>query len=142
MIRFALDAVTGFSTAPLRIASHIGLWLVAASVLLLVYIGIGFFTGSAIQGWTSLMLVVVVLGAVQMFVLGMIGEYLGRLYIEAKRRPLYIVSDIAGRSAGTAAARPCRSRRGDDRDQRDAGRERQPADRVALEPENPPRTGR
>ncbi len=102
MMRFALDAVTGFSTAPLRFASHIGLWLVAASVLLLVYIGVGFFTGSAIQGWTSLMLVVVVLGAVQMFVLGMIGEYLGRLYIEAKKRPLYIVSDIAGRSVGQA----------------------------------------
>ena len=64
------------------------------------YIGIGFFTGSAIQGWTSLMLVVVVLGAVQMFVLGMIGEYLGRLYIEAKRRPLYIVSEIAGHAGG------------------------------------------
>src|SRR3546814_12622250 len=81
-------------------ASHIGLWLVAASLLLLVYIAIGWLSGSAIQGWTSLMLVVVILGAVQMFVLGMIGEYLGRLYIEAKRRPLYIVSDIAGRPQG------------------------------------------
>ena len=101
MIAFALDAVTGFSTAPLRLASHIGLWLVLASVLLLVYIAIGFFTGSAVQGWTSTMLVVVVLGAVQMFVLGMIGEYLGRLYIESKRRPLYIVADIAGRAGGT-----------------------------------------
>jgi dolichol-phosphate mannosyltransferase len=100
MVRFALDAVTGFSTAPLRFASHIGLWLVLASLLLIVYIGIGFFTGSAIQGWTSLMLVVVILGAVQMFVLGMIGEYLGRLYIEAKRRPLYIVSEIAGHAGG------------------------------------------
>lgn len=100
MLRLATDAVTGFSTAPLRFASHIGLGLVAASVLLFIYIGIGFFTGSAIQGWTSLMLVVVVLGAVQMFVLGMIGEYLGRLYIESKRRPLYIVSEIAGRASG------------------------------------------
>jgi dolichol-phosphate mannosyltransferase len=96
MMRLALDAVTGFSTAPLRFASHIGLWLVAASVLLVAYIGFAFLTGRAIQGWTSLMFVVVVLGAVQMFVLGMIGEYLGRLYIEAKRRPLYIVSEIAG----------------------------------------------
>jgi dolichol-phosphate mannosyltransferase len=100
MIRFALDAVTGFSTAPLRMASHIGLWLVAASVLLVGYIAIGFFTGSAIQGWTSLMLVVVVLGAVQMFVLGMIGEYLGRLYMESKHRPLYIVAEIAGHAGG------------------------------------------
>ncbi|HVQ07348.1 MAG TPA: glycosyltransferase family 2 protein [Allosphingosinicella sp.] len=102
MIRFALDAVTGFSTAPLRMASHVGMWLVVASVLLLIYIAIGFVTGTAIQGWTSLMLVVVVLGAVQMFVLGMIGEYLGRLYVEAKKRPLYIVSDIAGRTGGAA----------------------------------------
>ncbi|MGZ8997214.1 MAG: glycosyltransferase, partial [Allosphingosinicella sp.] len=103
MVRFALDAVTGFSTAPLRFASHIGLWLVLASFLLIIYIGIGFFTGSAIQGWTSLMLVVVILGAVQMFVLGMIGEYLGRLYIEAKKRPLYIVSEIAGQIGGHAS---------------------------------------
>jgi dolichol-phosphate mannosyltransferase len=100
MIRFALDAVTGFSTAPLRMASHIGLWLVAASLLLVAYIAVGFFTGSAIQGWTSLMLVVVVLGAVQMFVLGMIGEYLGRLYMESKHRPLYIVAEIAGHAGG------------------------------------------
>jgi dolichol-phosphate mannosyltransferase len=100
MVRFALDAVTGFSTAPLRFASHFGLWLVLASVLLVLYIAFGFFTGRAIQGWTSLMLVVVILGAVQMFVLGLIGEYLGRLFLEAKRRPLYIVSDIAGHTDG------------------------------------------
>jgi dolichol-phosphate mannosyltransferase len=100
MIAFAIDAVTGFSTAPLRLASHVGLWLVAASVLLFAYIAVGWLSGSAIQGWTSLMLVVVFLGAVQMFVLGMIGEYLGRLYIEAKRRPLYIVADVVGAVGG------------------------------------------
>ncbi|MBY0284792.1 MAG: glycosyltransferase family 2 protein [Sphingomonas sp.] len=102
MIRLALDAVTGFSTAPLRFASHVGLALTGASLLLFVYIAIGFFTGSAVQGWTSTMLVVVLLGAVQMFVLGMIGEYLGRLYVESKRRPLYLVADVAGPVRGTA----------------------------------------
>ena len=96
MIRFALDAVTGFSTAPLRFASHAGLWLVAASVAILAYILFGWFTGDTVEGWTSIMLIVVMLGAGQMFVLGMIGEYLGRLYVESKRRPLYIVADIAG----------------------------------------------
>jgi dolichol-phosphate mannosyltransferase len=100
MMRLAVDAITGFSTAPLRFASHVGLWLAAAAILLLGYIAVGFFTGTAIQGWTSLMLVVVILGAVQMFVLGMIGEYLGRLYIEAKKRPLYIVAEIAGHAGG------------------------------------------
>ena len=96
MIRFALDAVTGFSTAPLRLASHMGLVLTGLSLLLFAYIAIGWLSGSAVQGWTSTMLVVVFLGAVQMFVLGMIGEYLGRLYVESKRRPLYLVADIAG----------------------------------------------
>ena len=103
MIRFALDAVTGFSTAPLRFASHVGLVLTGASVLLMLYIAIGWLTGNAVQGWTSTMLVVVFLGAVQMFVLGMIGEYLGRLYVESKRRPLYIVADVAGPVQGHAS---------------------------------------
>lgn len=96
MLRLAFDAVTGFSTAPLRFASHAGLVLTGLSLLLFAYIGISWLAGSTIQGWTSLMLVVVGLGAVQMFVLGMIGEYLGRLYIESKRRPLYIVAQVIG----------------------------------------------
>lgn len=96
MLRLAFDAVTGFSTAPLRFASHASVALAGASLLLLVYILWGYFTGSPVQGWTSTMLVVTVLSAVQMFVLGMIGEYIGRLYIESKRRPLYLVADIAG----------------------------------------------
>jgi glycosyltransferase involved in cell wall biosynthesis len=96
MVRLAFDAVTGFSTAPLRFASHASVILAGASLLLLFYILWGFFEGSPVQGWTSTMLVVTVLSAVQMFVLGMIGEYLGRLYIESKRRPLYLVADIAG----------------------------------------------
>jgi dolichol-phosphate mannosyltransferase len=100
MVRFALDAVTGFSTAPLRFASHFGMWLVLGTILLALYILYGWLSGNAEQGWTSMMLVVVALGAVQMFVLGMIGEYLGRLYIESKHRPLYIVSEIAGRAGG------------------------------------------
>lgn len=100
MLAFAFDAITGFSTAPLRWASHFGLALVGVSFLLLLYIAYGWLAGNAIQGWTSMMLVVVVLGAVQMFVLGMIGEYLGRLYIETKRRPLYIVADVVGKAGG------------------------------------------
>ncbi|MES2337082.1 MAG: glycosyltransferase family 2 protein [Pseudomonadota bacterium] len=103
MIRFALDAVTGFSTAPLRFASHLGLALTGATLLLLLYVVIGFFMGNTVQGWTSTMLVVLFLGAMQMFVLGMIGEYLGRLYVESKRRPLYLVADIAGPVQGRAS---------------------------------------
>ena len=103
MIRFALDALTGFSSAPLKIASHAGLWLAAGSLILIVYIAASWLGGRTIQGWTSLMLVVVVLGAVQMFVLGLMGEYIGRLYSQAKQRPLYIVQEIAGRRSEIGA---------------------------------------
>ncbi|MFM9978429.1 MAG: glycosyltransferase family 2 protein [Sphingomonadaceae bacterium] len=96
MIRLALDAITGFSTAPLRFASHFGLALTLTLVLVLIYILFAWAFGRTVPGWTSLMLVVLGIGAVQMFVLGLIGEYLGRLYIEAKKRPLYIVRDVIG----------------------------------------------
>jgi dolichol-phosphate mannosyltransferase len=96
MLRFALDALTGFSSAPLKLASFAGFALSIGSVLLLLYIGYAWLAGRSIQGWTSLMLVVVILGAVQMFVLALMGEYIGRLYNEAKRRPLYIVQEVAG----------------------------------------------
>jgi dolichol-phosphate mannosyltransferase len=96
MIRFALDALTGFSSAPLKLASHAGLWLSLGSVVIVAYILVGWLSGRSVPGWTSLMLVVVVLGAIQMFVLALMGEYIGRLYNEAKGRPLYIVQEIAG----------------------------------------------
>jgi dolichol-phosphate mannosyltransferase len=96
MVRFALDALTGFSSAPLKLASHAGLALSVGSLLLILYIAYAWLAGQSIQGWTSLMLVVVVLGAVQMFVLALMGEYIGRLYNEAKRRPLYIVQEVTG----------------------------------------------
>lgn len=98
MVRFAFDALTGFSSAPLKLASHAGMWLAAGSVLLVFYILVGWMSGQAIPGWTSLMFVVVVIGAVQMFVLALMGEYIGRLYNEAKHRPLYIVQEVAGRA--------------------------------------------
>ncbi len=105
MIRFALDALTGFSSAPLKLASHASVWLAAGSVLLIAYIAFAWLAGRSIPGWTSLMLVVVVLGAVQMFVLGLMGEYIGRLYSQAKQRPLYIVQEIAGGQPAEATAK-------------------------------------
>ena len=103
MMRFALDALTGFSSAPLKLASHAGLWLSFGSVLLVLYIAYAWAAGRNIPGWTSLMLIVVVLGAIQMFALALLGEYIGRLYNEAKGRPLYIVQEVAG--DGRAEAR-------------------------------------
>ena len=102
MLRFALDALTAFSSAPLKLASHFGLALAFGSLLIIAYILFAWVTGRSVQGWTSILLVVVVMGAAQMFVLAMIGEYIGRLYTQAKGRPLYVVEAIAG---GTGAGR-------------------------------------
>ena len=96
MVRFALDALTGFSSAPLKLASQVGIGLSIGSVVLILYIAYAWAIGRTIPGWTSLLLIVVVIGAVQMFVLGLMGEYIGRLYNESKRRPLYIVQEVAG----------------------------------------------
>jgi dolichol-phosphate mannosyltransferase len=102
MMRFAVDALTGFSSAPLKLASFAGFGLSIGSLLLVLYIAYAWVAGRSIQGWTSLMLVVVVLGAVQMFVLALMGEYIGRLYNQAKGRPLYIVQEVAGHAAPEA----------------------------------------
>jgi glycosyltransferase involved in cell wall biosynthesis len=96
MMKLAFDAVTGFSTAPLRLASHLGLILTIACLLFILYIVIAWFNGSTVDGWASTTVIILALGAVQMFVLGMIGEYLGRLYLQSKGRPLYLVSDVLG----------------------------------------------
>ena len=91
---FALEGITGFSTAPLRVATYVGLgtallafgygmWIIAKTLA----------WGDPVQGWPTMMAVVLFLGGVQLMALGVIGEYLGRLYLEAKQRPLYLVQE-------------------------------------------------
>ena len=95
MIGFALDAVTSFSTTPIRIVTGLGFLLVAFCAVVLgwtVYIKL--FTSTAVQGWTSVLGVVLLLGGVQLVSLGIIGQYVGRIFEEAKQRPLYLVGEI------------------------------------------------
>ena len=103
MVRLAADALTGFSTLPLRLAGHTAVVLALISLALLGYIVLRWWTGDTVQGWPSVMVVVTGLGAAQMLALATIGEYLGRVYVEVKRRPLYIVSEIAGREPSRPA---------------------------------------
>ncbi len=100
MIRLTLDAITGFSTAPLKLVNWIAVLLSVCTLPLLVYTLVSWAKGHAVPGWTSLMVVVLVIAAVQMLVLGIMGEYLGRLYMEAKRRPLFVVRQIARSAPG------------------------------------------
>jgi glycosyltransferase involved in cell wall biosynthesis len=95
MVRLALDAMTSFSIAPLRLASHLGLTFGMLGCLLLGYTLVAWSLGWVLQGWTSLAAIILILGSVQLVMLGIFGEYLGRMYIEGKRRPLFIVNEIA-----------------------------------------------
>lgn len=94
MIRFALDAITGFSVRPLRIASYLGICFSLATFLLLGYILAHYFLGKTVEGWTSLAVIILALGSIQLLVIGVLGEYLGRLYIETKHRPLFVIQEI------------------------------------------------
>src|SRR5215467_10453632 len=94
MIRFALDAITGFSIQPLRIATHFGVMFGLGGFVMLMVALYGWLTGRAVEGWTSLMTVILILGSVQLLVIGVLGEYVGRLYTESKRRPLYVIDEI------------------------------------------------
>jgi len=94
MIRFAIDAITGFSVRPLRLASYLGFCFGIATLLLLAYVLVAYFLGHTVEGWTSLAVIILALGSVQLFVVGVMGEYLGRLYIESKRRPLFVIQEV------------------------------------------------
>ena len=94
MIRLALDAITGFSVIPLRLASMTGTAIGGIGLLLLIYTIGGWMTGRVVEGWTSLMIVMLILGGAQLLLLGIFGEYLGRLYLESKRRPLFVVDRV------------------------------------------------
>ena len=92
MVHFAVNAVTSFSTKPLRLASYLGLCVGAFCVFATVYLVFAHYLGYTVPGWTSLIIVILLAAALQLFVLGIIGEYLGRLFVESKGRPLYIVA--------------------------------------------------
>ena len=94
MVKFALDAISGFSVVPLRIATYLGFLCAVLGLVAFCYTVYSYLSGIALQGWTTLMTVVLILGSGQLLVLGVIGEYLGRLYIESKNRPLFIIEEI------------------------------------------------
>jgi dolichol-phosphate mannosyltransferase len=108
MLRFALDAVTGFSTRPLRIASYLGAISGVVGLLLIGYVTAGILMDRAVAGWASVMAAIVLLGSSQLFILGIMGEYLGRLYLEAKSRPLFVVSEILTATEVEARKQVCR----------------------------------
>jgi dolichol-phosphate mannosyltransferase len=95
MLRFAIDGITSFSIIPLRFATWLGVLSGFAAI------GVGawafyvkVFQQRAVQGWTTLMILVALGSSAQLLVMGILGEYVGRIYEEVKRRPLYAISEL------------------------------------------------
>jgi glycosyltransferase involved in cell wall biosynthesis len=92
---FALEGITSFSTAPLRLATYLGLVTALFALLYAAWVVVkALLWSDPVAGWPSMMAVILFLGGVQLIALGMIGEYLGRLYLESKQRPLYLVDEL------------------------------------------------
>ncbi|WP_116367344.1 glycosyltransferase family 2 protein [Parahaliea mediterranea] len=97
MLRLALDGLLSFSTKPLQASIFLGLLTAGLAVLGIFYaLFMRLFTSAWVEGWTALMIAILFIGGVQLVSLGIIGEYIGRIYAEVQRRPLYIVRDMVG----------------------------------------------
>ncbi len=99
MVNFALDGITSFSTKPLRMATLLGFWSAVIGFLGIAYALVGrlfhpaFFPQEWVTGWTGLFVAVMFLGGIQLITIGIIGEYIGKIYIQVQRRPRYVVKE-------------------------------------------------
>ncbi|MEP4195346.1 MAG: glycosyltransferase family 2 protein [Aliishimia sp.] len=93
MIRFAIDAMTAFSTKPLKLATRLSFVSLGVATLMMIYVFRSLILYQTAPGWASVVLAISAFSGVQLLTLGILGEYIGRLYVEAKNRPLYFVSE-------------------------------------------------
>lgn len=91
MINFALDGITSFSVQPLRLITTFGFIVVLLSIIAAVYALVAYLTGTAVAGWTSMLISIWFIGGAILLSMGVIGEYIGKIYKEVKRRPRYHV---------------------------------------------------
>ena len=99
MINLALDGIVSFSTVPLRLVTLVGFVTAAIAFVGILYsVAVRLFTHEWVRGWFTLFIGILFLGALQMISLGIVGEYIGRIYTEVKQRPLYLISELLQRS--------------------------------------------
>lgn len=91
MISFAIDGITSLSVKPIRVITTIGFLLFTSSILMTLYFLLTYFSGNAIKGWTTIVVSVWGIGGLQILGIGIIGEYIGKIYMETKSRPRFIV---------------------------------------------------
>jgi hypothetical protein len=99
MLHFALDGITSFSIVPLKMASTLGFVFGLLGLAGLGYALGSWWFGSVVSGWTSVIVAILFLGGTQLLAIGVLGEYVGRLYLESKRRPLYTIDCTTGELA-------------------------------------------
>ena len=106
MLRLAFDGIASLSTKPLRLAYMFSLLLFAVFVSYIFYVLFNHFIrgGELVPGWTSIMSAITIFGTIQLLLLGVFGEYIGRIYEQAKNRPLFIIQEIKRAEGGIAAA--------------------------------------
>ena len=103
MLRFALDGITSFSIVPLRVATWLGTAVGFVGIAVALWAVYGRLYGRFVPGWATLMITVSLGASAQLLMTGILGEYVGRIYEEVKRRPLYIVSDEVNAVAESTA---------------------------------------
>ncbi len=101
MFGFAADGITSFSAKPLRISFYMGVIVSFIGLLYSIYAIFAFFSGKTIPGWTSILVSILIIGGIQLISIGIIGEYLARVFNEAKNRPLYLVKNYASKEGNT-----------------------------------------
>jgi len=97
MIHFGVDGITSFSAKPLKISFYFGLIVLIFGIIYAIYAVVVYFMGYTSPGWTSIMLTVLILGGVQLLGIGILGEYLAKIFNEIKRRPHYFIKDRCGK---------------------------------------------
>jgi polyisoprenyl-phosphate glycosyltransferase len=93
MLRFAMQGITSFSTKPLYFAAYIGFVFSLLSILYLPYALVSYYFGHVVSGWTSVIVTITFFGGLQLCILGIMGLYLGKVFMQAKQRPLYIIKE-------------------------------------------------
>lgn len=93
MVSFAVEGITSLSSKPLKIVTKLAFFSLLASIAILVYALVSYFTGHVVPGWTSILLSVWAIGSMVLFAIGIASTYIGKIYLEAKKRPRYIVEE-------------------------------------------------
>lgn len=97
MLRLAVDGLIGFSTTPLRLATFLAMFGVIAALAIAAYIVVSVILGHTVPGWASLGFIMTFFASAQLFCVGIVGEYVGRIYMQVKQRPLFMIDEVVER---------------------------------------------